>query len=252
MGEERPTTGCNRATAVRGEECAELRSWSQGIFAKNVSTKPASWRRSSRTNGCLLPPAADMAAALAGAAMCDKRKFCDLTDLKCLSITSIVRRLQTLRPRWSRHVVSPLALALLLLPAPALAGIKEKVAALAPPALVLVMDAKGNELLAQNTDEPFVPASVTKIVTAWLAMEVLGGTTALRPASTWRASNVADGEPACRDRPCPSWALGSETAGRRVSLKFCSKPCAAAIRDRSIPLPSLPRVLPWRRTRQWP
>jgi serine-type D-Ala-D-Ala carboxypeptidase/endopeptidase (penicillin-binding protein 4) len=38
-----------------------------------------------------------------------------------------------------------------------------------------VMDAKGNELVAQNTDEPFVPASVTKIVTAWLAMEVLGG-----------------------------------------------------------------------------
>jgi D-alanyl-D-alanine carboxypeptidase/D-alanyl-D-alanine-endopeptidase (penicillin-binding protein 4) len=30
-------------------------------------------------------------------------------------------------------------------------------------------------LVAQNTDEPFVPASVTKIVTAWLAMEVLGG-----------------------------------------------------------------------------
>ena len=72
---------------------------------------------------------------------------------------------------WSR----PFALALLLLPAPALAGVKEKVAALAPPALVLVMDAKGNELVAQNTDEPFVPASVTKIVTAWLAMEVLGG-----------------------------------------------------------------------------
>jgi serine-type D-Ala-D-Ala carboxypeptidase/endopeptidase (penicillin-binding protein 4) len=72
---------------------------------------------------------------------------------------------------WSR----PLALALLLLPAPALADVKEKVAALAPPALVLVMDAKGNELVAQNTDEPFVPASVTKIVTAWLAMEVLGG-----------------------------------------------------------------------------
>ena len=49
------------------------------------------------------------------------------------------------------------------------------VAALAPPGLVLVMDAKGNELVAQNTDKPFVPASVTKIVTAWLAMEVLGG-----------------------------------------------------------------------------
>jgi serine-type D-Ala-D-Ala carboxypeptidase/endopeptidase (penicillin-binding protein 4) len=72
---------------------------------------------------------------------------------------------------WSR----PLALALLLLPAPALADVREKVAALAPPALVLVMDAKGNELVAQNADAPFVPASVTKIVTAWLAMEVLGG-----------------------------------------------------------------------------
>jgi D-alanyl-D-alanine carboxypeptidase/D-alanyl-D-alanine-endopeptidase (penicillin-binding protein 4) len=72
---------------------------------------------------------------------------------------------------WSRL----LALALLLLPAPALAGAKEKVAALAPSGLVLVVDAKGNDLIAQNADKPFVPASVTKIVTAWLAMEVLGG-----------------------------------------------------------------------------
>src|SRR5580700_10296404 len=72
---------------------------------------------------------------------------------------------------WSRL----LALALLLLPAPALAGLKETVAALAPSGLVLVLDAEGNELVAQNADEPFVPASVTKIVTAWLAMEVLGG-----------------------------------------------------------------------------
>ena len=71
---------------------------------------------------------------------------------------------------WSRL----LALALLLLPAPALAGAKEKVAALAPSGLVLVMDEKGNELIAQHADQPFVPASVTKIVTAWLAMEVLG------------------------------------------------------------------------------
>ena len=71
---------------------------------------------------------------------------------------------------WSRL----LALALLLLPAPALAGAKEKVAALAPSGLVLVVDEKGNELIAQNADKPFVPASVTKIVTAWLAMEVLG------------------------------------------------------------------------------
>ena len=74
---------------------------------------------------------------------------------------------------WSRLLA--LACALLVLPAPALAGAKEKVAALAPSALVLVLDEKGNELIAQNVDEPFVPASVTKIVTAWLAMEVLGG-----------------------------------------------------------------------------
>jgi D-alanyl-D-alanine carboxypeptidase/D-alanyl-D-alanine-endopeptidase (penicillin-binding protein 4) len=74
---------------------------------------------------------------------------------------------------WSRLLA--LACALLLLPAQALAGAKEKVAALAPSGLVLVVDEKGNELIAQNADKPFVPASVTKIVTAWLAMEVLGG-----------------------------------------------------------------------------
>ena len=67
-----------------------------------------------------------------------------------------------------------LAFVLLLLPAPALAGVKETVAAIAPSAVVLVVDAKGNELLAQNADKPFVPASVAKIVTAWLAMEALG------------------------------------------------------------------------------
>src|SRR5262249_51793161 len=65
---------------------------------------------------------------------------------------------------WSRL----LALALLLLPAPALAGVKEKITALAPSGVVLVVDSEGNELVAQKTDEPFVPASVTKIVTAWL------------------------------------------------------------------------------------
>ncbi len=67
-----------------------------------------------------------------------------------------------------------LACALLLVPIQALAGVKEKVAALAPSGVVLVMDENNNELVAQNVDKPFVPASVTKIVTAWLAMEVLG------------------------------------------------------------------------------
>jgi D-alanyl-D-alanine carboxypeptidase/D-alanyl-D-alanine-endopeptidase (penicillin-binding protein 4) len=74
---------------------------------------------------------------------------------------------------WSR--LPALAIALLLLPAQALAGAKEKVAALAPSGLVFVVDEKGNELIAQNADKPFVPASVTKIVTAWVALEVLGG-----------------------------------------------------------------------------
>ena len=76
---------------------------------------------------------------------------------------------------WSRLPLLALLLALLLLPAQAVADVKEKVAALAPSALVLVMDADGKELVAQNADEPFVPASVTKIVTAWLALQVLGG-----------------------------------------------------------------------------
>jgi len=74
---------------------------------------------------------------------------------------------------WS-HLLT-LACALLLLPAQALAGAKEKVAALAPSGLVFVMDEQGNELVARNADQPFVPASVAKIVTAWLALEVLGG-----------------------------------------------------------------------------
>jgi D-alanyl-D-alanine carboxypeptidase/D-alanyl-D-alanine-endopeptidase (penicillin-binding protein 4) len=63
---------------------------------------------------------------------------------------------------------------MLLLPAQALAGAKESVRAIAPRALVLVVDEKGNELIAQNADKPFTPASVNKIVTAWLALQVLG------------------------------------------------------------------------------
>ena len=82
---------------------------------------------------------------------------------------------------WSRLLL----LAVLLLPTRAFADVKEKVAALSPSALVLVMDADGKELVAQNADEPFVPASVTKIVTTWLALQVLGATTASRPTSTW-------------------------------------------------------------------
>ena len=100
-----------------------------------------------------------------------------------------------------RSYLLVLAGALLLLPAQvltgqaltdqALAGAKENVAALAPSGLVLAMDEKGNELVVQNADQPFVPASVAKIVTAWLALEVLAATTASRPASTWTATGCS-------------------------------------------------------------
>jgi D-alanyl-D-alanine carboxypeptidase/D-alanyl-D-alanine-endopeptidase (penicillin-binding protein 4) len=75
---------------------------------------------------------------------------------------------------WSHLLALAYALSLVLLPVPALGAAKDKIAALAPSALVLVLDEKGNELVAQNADRPFVPASVNKVVTAWLAMEVLG------------------------------------------------------------------------------
>lgn len=71
---------------------------------------------------------------------------------------------------WRRLI----AVVLLLVPTPAPAGVRETVAALAPSGTVLVVDAKGTELVAQNADAPFVPASVAKIVTAWLALEALG------------------------------------------------------------------------------
>ncbi len=64
---------------------------------------------------------------------------------------------------------------LILVPAVALADARKDVAALAPSGLVLVLNAKGKALVDRNADKPFVPASVTKIVTAWLAMEVMGG-----------------------------------------------------------------------------
>ena len=73
------------------------------------------------------------------------------------------------------RILSALVCAGFLLLAQAMAGVKEDVAALAPSGLVLVLDEKGNELVAQNADDSFVPASVAKIVTAWLAIEVLGG-----------------------------------------------------------------------------
>jgi D-alanyl-D-alanine carboxypeptidase/D-alanyl-D-alanine-endopeptidase (penicillin-binding protein 4) len=74
---------------------------------------------------------------------------------------------------WSRLLAT--VFAVLLLQAPAAADVRDRVASLAPSGLVFVLDEDGNELLAQNADKPFVPASVAKVVTAWLAMEVLGG-----------------------------------------------------------------------------
>jgi D-alanyl-D-alanine carboxypeptidase/D-alanyl-D-alanine-endopeptidase (penicillin-binding protein 4) len=72
---------------------------------------------------------------------------------------------------WSRLLL----LGLFLLPAQASADVTEKIRALAPSGIVLVVDAEDKELVAQHADEAFVPASVAKIVTAWLALQVLGG-----------------------------------------------------------------------------
>ena len=55
---------------------------------------------------------------------------------------------------------------------------------------MLVIDEKGNELVVQNADKPFVPASVTKIVTAWLAMEVLGADYRFETRFDWTAERV--------------------------------------------------------------
>ncbi|MFK7793386.1 MAG: D-alanyl-D-alanine carboxypeptidase/D-alanyl-D-alanine-endopeptidase [Devosiaceae bacterium] len=46
--------------------------------------------------------------------------------------------------------------------------------ALAPGGLVHVVGQDGQTLVSQNADQAFVPASVTKIATAWLGLEVLG------------------------------------------------------------------------------
>ena len=72
---------------------------------------------------------------------------------------------------WCRLIL----LATILLPVQALAGARAATFSLAPAGLVFVVDKAGKELVAQNADQPFVPASVAKIVTAWLAMQVLGG-----------------------------------------------------------------------------
>jgi D-alanyl-D-alanine carboxypeptidase/D-alanyl-D-alanine-endopeptidase (penicillin-binding protein 4) len=62
----------------------------------------------------------------------------------------------------------------MLLAGQAHADVKKKIAALAPSDLILVADQQGKELVAQNVEKPFVPASVAKVVTAALAMDVLG------------------------------------------------------------------------------
>ena len=69
---------------------------------------------------------------------------------------------------WSRLLAT--VFAVLPLQVQATADVKDRVASLAPSGLVFVLDEDGNELLAQNADKPFVPASVAKLVTAWLAM----------------------------------------------------------------------------------
>ena len=89
--------------------------------------------------------------------LASERPHVDALSLICerRSPPRVARPWRALLPRpggvmWSR----PLAVALLLLSTPALAGAKEKVAALAPQALVLVVDGQGSELVAQNVGKP--------------------------------------------------------------------------------------------------
>ncbi|MER0238364.1 D-alanyl-D-alanine carboxypeptidase [Fulvimarina sp. MAC8] len=74
-------------------------------------------------------------------------------------------------------LIKPLAFvcAFALLIVPASADTADRIAAMAPSGLVLVLDEDGEDLVAQNTGKPFVPASVAKVVTAWLAIKVLNG-----------------------------------------------------------------------------
>ena len=73
---------------------------------------------------------------------------------------------------WSRLFAA--VLAVLFSHASAFADVNGTIARLAPSGSVLVLDEDGNALVARNVAEPFVPASVAKLVTAWAAMEVLG------------------------------------------------------------------------------
>lgn len=67
-----------------------------------------------------------------------------------------------------------LAICLVLPASIASADVADTIRALAPNGLVHVVGQDGQTLVSQNADRPFVPASVAKIATAWLAMEVLG------------------------------------------------------------------------------
>ena len=73
---------------------------------------------------------------------------------------------------WTKAIA--VACALIFLTVQAVAGAKEDIAAIAPSGKVLVIDEKGKALVSHNADGAFSPASVAKIVTAWLALEALG------------------------------------------------------------------------------
>src|SRR5579863_5784798 len=104
-----------------------------------------------------------------------RRRLCLPGALKATSCGARSGKGRAMRICGNEASLRLLALIPLVFPGPAFAAVKETVAALAPTAQVLVVDTQGNELVAQNADAPFVPASVAKIVTAWLAMDVLGG-----------------------------------------------------------------------------
>lgn len=67
--------------------------------------------------------------------------------------------MRTPQLRWSCHEVVPARLRFVPAARPGRADVQDGFAKLAPAGLVRTMDAEGHELVPQNTDKPFVPAS---------------------------------------------------------------------------------------------
>src|SRR5215208_2818052 len=86
----------------------------------------------------------------------------------------MLSKLQTLRPRWSRHVVSPARPGFAPGTRPGSGRCQGEDRGACSARVGARGGRQGKRVAGRNIDEPFVPASVTKIVTAWLAIQFLG------------------------------------------------------------------------------